>query len=117
MKHFYLRFLSLCLLSLVGAKAFAYDIVVKNDGGVPIYYRWINNKTELAVTYRGDYFDSYSDEYSGNVVIPASVPYNNETYCVTSIGDHAFAYCSGLTSVTIPNSVTSIDWGAFAYCI
>jgi hypothetical protein len=34
---------------------------------------------------------------------------------VTSIGDYAFAYCS-LTSVTIPNSVTSIGNNAFAYC-
>ena len=35
---------------------------------------------------------------------------------VTSIGDYAFAYCGGLTSVTIPNNVTSIGEGAFAYC-
>ena len=28
----------------------------------------------------------------------------------------AFAYCSGLTSVTIPNSVRSIGSGAFDYC-
>ena len=35
---------------------------------------------------------------------------------VTSIGDGAFAYCSGLTSVTIPNSVTSIEESAFALC-
>ena len=35
---------------------------------------------------------------------------------VTSIGSCAFAYCRGLTSVTIPNSVTSIGDGAFADC-
>ena len=35
---------------------------------------------------------------------------------VTSIGDYAFEYCSGLTSVTIGNSVTSIGSGAFGGC-
>ena len=35
---------------------------------------------------------------------------------VTSIGDYAFASCTGLTSVTIGNSVTSIGDGAFQSC-
>ena len=35
---------------------------------------------------------------------------------VTSIGNGAFAYYSSLTSITIPNSVTSIGDGAFTHC-
>ena len=35
---------------------------------------------------------------------------------VASIGERAFAGCSGLTSVTIPNGVTSIEYWAFAGC-
>ena len=36
---------------------------------------------------------------------------------VTSIGDWAFAQCTGLTSVTIGNSVTSIGSSAFSMCV
>ena len=35
---------------------------------------------------------------------------------VTEIGQSAFAYCRGLTSVNIPSSVTKIGQSAFAYC-
>ena len=38
-------------------------------------------------------------------------------FTVTNIGDGAFFLCSSLTSVTIPNSVTSIDGSAFSHCI
>ena len=37
-------------------------------------------------------------------------------YSVTSIGDHAFTRCSGLTSIMIPGSVTSIGESTFASC-
>ena len=35
---------------------------------------------------------------------------------VTSIGSYAFYNCSGLTSITIPDSVTSIGYSAFYWC-
>ncbi len=35
---------------------------------------------------------------------------------VESIGNYAFAYCTGLTGVTIPDSVTDIGEGAFTDC-
>ena len=35
---------------------------------------------------------------------------------VTSIGNNVFSYCTSLTSITIPNGVTSIGTSAFALC-
>jgi hypothetical protein len=35
---------------------------------------------------------------------------------VTTIGNSAFSGCSGLTSVTIGNSVTTIGYGVFEFC-
>ena len=101
---------------MMGVDSFAHDIAVANADGVTIYYTYINNSTELQVSYRGSSYSYYSNEYTGNVNIPETVTYNNTTYSVTSIDYRAFYQCSGLTSVTIGNSVTSIGGYAFSYC-
>ncbi len=55
-------------------------------------------------------------EYSGDITIPASVTYEGNAYQVYAIDNSAFYYCRDLTSITIPNSVTTIGCSAFEYC-
>lgn len=43
----------------------------------------------------------YTTRPTGDLVIPATVTYNDVTYIVTSIDEGAFANCTGLTSITI----------------
>ena len=47
----------------------AHDIEVPNGDGITIYYKFINDATELAVSFRGDEFQSFENEYYGNVEI------------------------------------------------
>ena len=76
-----------------------------------VYYNLIEyNKEKYAEVARMS-----SGKYTGSVVISSTVTFKNVTYNVTGIGSEAFKGCSGLTSVTIPNSVTSIGSNAFEY--
>ena len=80
--------------------------IVEIDG---ICYNLITKAKQAEVT-------SNPNKYSGEVVIPSSVTYNDVEFSVTSIGGSAFRECSSLTSITIPNSVTSIGGYAFNGC-
>ena len=109
-------FLITLFMGLVSQYVCAHSIEVANAQGVTIYYNWTNNQTELTVTFKGSYYDSYSNEYSGDIIIPSSVTYNENTYPVTGINSSAFRDCTSLQSINFPSSLVSIGSYAFAGC-
>lgn len=100
MKHlFALATLFLCCINMS-----AYDF--EKDG---IYYDILSSSDKtVRVT-------SHPQEYTGDIRIPESVTWEENTYAVTAIRYSAF-YGSRLTSIEIPNSVTTIGWSAFEEC-
>ena len=109
MKHNYLKHLFTALLLLCATVVSAHDFEV--DG---IYY---NVTSEIDLTVEVTSGSEYGGLYSGDVTLPEEVMYDNVQYKVTSIGEFAFSDCVGLTSATIPESVTVIGALAFYGCI
>jgi hypothetical protein len=97
-------FVITCLLASLSAIAADFDV----DG---LYYNYVSiaNAT-CALTYKS------SGHYSGDIVIPTKVTYGDKTYTVVEIGAKAFDGCTGVTSMTIPNSVTKINSSSFTGC-
>lgn len=63
-----------------------------------------NTATVIAGEYRG---------YSGDIVIPEIVNHKGTDYDVIAIDENAFLHCDGVTSITLPSSVTKVGNGAF----
>ena len=122
------KLFSFILMALLPVVASAYSEVdnyeisgydAKVDG---FYYKFSSSSEDEAmvsyVKYRalsyynqnGEYNDAstYISDYSGEVVIPESFTYEGKTYRVTGINEYAFFNCKGITSITIPGSVTKI---------
>ena len=112
-----LTFLLTVLMSMVGAKIYAYDIAVENEDGVTIYYNYINDATELEVTYSWIRINTYQGYRNVKILkIPESVVYMGRTRNVTSIDSHTFDGCTELTSISIPSTMKSIGIKAFEGC-
>lgn len=56
--------------------------------------------------------------YSGDIVVPEKVKGSDgAVYSVVAFVDKSFSDCSGLTSISIPSSVTSLGDNCFEGCI
>lgn len=57
-----------------------------------------------------------ANKITGELVIPSTVIYNDDQYTVVEIGHTSFQDNYELTSVTLPNTITTIEWDAFYGC-
>lgn len=139
MKYFSLKGILLCLCMFIGFEASAYDaysiidstdvvidtiyiynldVIVDTTYNRCLYYDLSEDGAEVTYVYKHTITAGtiYTSNYYGDIVIPDSVIWGGKKYCVTSISDHAFYDCEGLTSVTIPSTVKHIGELAFFQC-
>jgi hypothetical protein len=114
-------FFILCLLGALNG-AFAVKVAVMDAHGNTTYYDVVIISTtgpvitdyEVSVTDRGSFTER--PEYSGVVNILPTIAYNGQILTVSKIGRSAFVDCTGLTTVNVPASITSISDNVFNGC-
>lgn len=105
-------FKQLCfrLLLLASAIATSLSAAAYSFESAGIYYNITGDNT-VEVTYS----DRDNNTYSGSISVPETVTNNGTEYSVTKIGESAFKG-SAVTSVSMPEGITSIDYNAFSGC-
>ena len=98
------------LLLLASAIATSLSAAAYSFESAGIYYNITGDNT-VEVTYS----DRDNNTYSGSVSVPETVTNNGTEYSVTKIGEYAFQG-SAVTSVYMPESITSIGTSAFSGC-
>ena len=80
-----------------------------SPSGHTLYYTIDGGSATVVPEIQAGLFDdNYTTPPTGDIVIPNDVTYNGTTYPVTAIGQYAFIRCSGVTSITLPEHLTTI---------
>lgn len=105
--------LAVLLQVLIAAHAVAHDFEVNG-----ICYRVLSVDEKTAeVVCKGEMdLNTPPKNYSHDVVIPATVDYNNVTFKVVQVGEYAFYHCDELEHVTFPEGLQEICTSAFQEC-
>lgn len=106
-----------CLNALCIGQSFNHS--EETPSGQILYYNVSSNGTTQVVhpAESSEFTWSGYTAPTDTLIIPDSVTYMGTKYPVTSIGDRAFyLFCQDLTTVILPNTITSIGNRAFSYC-
>lgn len=109
--------LMLILLALFPARLSAEvgDIFKYTYQGQPIKYIILSEDEKTVATNPGK-LTRPGNDVLGSLVLPSKVVNGDTEYTLVEIGDHSFERNYDLTSITIPESVTTIGNAAFYLC-
>lgn len=85
-----------------------------------IYYRLTEraypaeeNTLQATVVSPTDYEPTTTDEYTGDIAVPGFIEYKGQRYAVTELGSNCFNTQTGITSVTLPETLRTIGNNVF----
>lgn len=91
---------------------FDFDFILNNTAVIVTRYNGTAADVTIPSCYKGKPVTMIDHAaFFNSVVTSVTIPDS-----VTSIDDNAFGFCSQLTNISIPNSVTYIGFSAFAHC-
>lgn len=96
------------------APLFDFDFTLDNTAAIVTNYKYKGTAADVTIPsrYQGKPVTAIGHAaFFNSAVTSVTIPDS-----VTSIDDNAFGFCSQLTNISIPNSVTYIGFSAFAHC-
>ena len=109
MKKRLLIILAFLLIGLnLSVQAYDFSSVISQN---TIYFKIkdsVNKYVEVTSEFDTGLFYNSENKPKGSVIIPSSITNNGIKYLVVSIGDNAFSGCDSISSLSIPNTVSSI---------